>query len=247
MHHRHHRKHAHYSTILPTTEHRAVFGNELRASVLGANDGLVSNFCLMMGIAGTGVTEHAMFITGLAALAAGACSMALGEWLSVSNARELEYKLVENQHIELSQNPAMGHYKLTQIFSEKGLPIMVAKQVAAHIMQYGDAALDTLAREDLGINPKEPGGSPWTAAIFSFLSFALGAIIPVLPLSLMSGPHSISISVTASVLALAAIGVLTSRFNGHSVIFSSTRQVVFGCIAAAVTYGLGTLLGVSLS
>jgi VIT1/CCC1 family predicted Fe2+/Mn2+ transporter len=226
---------------------RSASGNDLRAAVLGANDGLASNFCLMMGVAGAGTTGHAMLLTGLAGLVAGACSMALGEWLSVSNARELAAELVSKQRDELEQAPESGRQKLATIYEAKGLPQPDAQRVAAQIMQNSPAALDTLMREGLGIDPDELGGNPWTAAGLSFALFAMGAIVPVLPLSLLSGKAAIAVSIVASGAALAVLGLLTSLFNGRSVSFSAFRQVLIGCAAAAVTYGAGAALGVSLT
>jgi VIT1/CCC1 family predicted Fe2+/Mn2+ transporter len=227
------------------TGRRGASGNDLRAAVLGANDGLASNFCLMMGVAGAGTSQHTMLLTGLAGLVAGACSMALGEWLSVSNARELATELVSKQRDELEQAPESGRQKLATIYEAKGLTHFDAQRVAAQIMQNSPAALDTLTREGLGVDPDELGGNPWTAAGLSFALFAIGAIVPVLPLSLLSGKVAIVVSVAASAAALALLGLLTSLFNGRSVSFSAFRQVLIGCAAAAVTYGAGAALGVS--
>lgn len=226
---------------------RNASGNDLRAAVLGANDGLASNFCLMMGVAGAGTTEHTMLLTGLAGLVAGACSMALGEWLSVSNARELATELVSKQRDELERAPESGRQKLTTIYEAKGLPQPDAQRVAAQIMRNSPAALDTLTREGLGIDPDELGGNPWTAAGLSFALFAVGAIVPVLPLSLLSGKAAIAVAIVASAAALAVLGLLTSLFNGRSISFSAFRQVLIGCAAATVTYGAGAALGVSLA
>jgi VIT1/CCC1 family predicted Fe2+/Mn2+ transporter len=226
---------------------RSASGNDLRAAVLGANDGLASSFCLMMGVAGAGTSQHAMLLTGLAGLVAGACSMALGEWLSVSNARELAMELVSKQREELERAPESGRQKLATIYEAKGLPHFDAQRVAAQIMQSSSTALDTLMREGLGIDPDELGGNPWTAAGLSFALFAMGAIVPVLPLSLLPGKAAIAVSIVASAAALAVLGLLTSLFNGRSVSFSAFRQVLIGCAAAAVTYGAGALLGVSLA
>jgi len=204
--------------------HRGASGNNLRAAVLGANDGLVSNFCLIMGIAGAGTANRIILLTGLAGLVAGACSMALGEWLSVTNARELAL-----------------------IYQAKGLPKADAQRMAAELMTNKQAALDTLAREELGIDPHDLGGNPLSAAAMSFALFSAGAIFPVLPFIWLHGRPAILTSIAASGAALCGVGLLTSLFNGRSPAFSALRQVVFGCAAAAVTYGIGALLGVSLS
>jgi VIT1/CCC1 family predicted Fe2+/Mn2+ transporter len=227
--------------------HRGGSGNELRASVLGANDGLVSNFCLMMGVAGAGVPSGSILLTGLAGLIAGAFSMALGEWLSVTNARELARTQIAKEREEIEQTPEAEQKELALIFQAKGLARGDAQRMAGKIMQDKEVALDTLVREELGIDPAEQGGNPWSAAGFSFALFGAGAIFPVLPFFFASGIHAIAWSIGLSALALAAIGVVTSLFSGRSAAYSAGRQVLVGCAAAAVTYGVGALLGVSLS
>lgn len=227
--------------------HRAASGNNLRAAVLGANDGLVSNFCLMMGVAGAGTAHHTVLLTGLAGLVAGACSMALGEWLSVSNARELAATQLAKEQEEIEQTPEAEQHELALIYQAKGLAKPEAQRIAAEIMRNKSAALDTLAREELGIDPAELGGNPWSAAGVSFGLFCVGAVVPVLPLVALAGRSAIVVTLLASTAALATIGALTSLFNGRSVGFSALRQVLFGVAAAALTYGVGIVLGVSLS
>jgi VIT1/CCC1 family predicted Fe2+/Mn2+ transporter len=225
----------------------AASGNNLRAAVLGANDGLVSNFCLIMGVAGAGAPSKTILLTGLAGLVAGACSMALGEWLSVTNARELAETQIGKEAQELEETPQAEQNELALIFQAKGLPREEARRVAEDLMRDKKSALDTLAREELGLDPQELGGNPWSAAGTSFLLFSAGAIFPVAPFLVTNGLGAIGASVGLSTLALALIGVATSLFNGRGAAFSGARQVVFGCAAAAVTFGVGRLLGVSLS
>ena len=227
--------------------HRAASGNNLRAAVLGANDGLVSNFCLVMGVAGAGTSNRIVLLTGLAGLIAGACSMALGEWLSVTNARELAEKQIAQEAEELEQTPLAEEHELALIFQAKGLPKDDARRVAAQIMQDKRGALDTLAREELGIDPAELGGNPWTAAATSFALFSAGAIFPVMPFLWMKGHWVIGASVVASGAVLCVMGILTSLFNGRSPVYSAARQMIFGCLAAGVTYGIGAALGTTLS
>jgi VIT1/CCC1 family predicted Fe2+/Mn2+ transporter len=227
--------------------HRGASGNNLRAAVLGANDGLVSNFCLIMGVAGAGTSDKTILLTGMAGLIAGACSMALGEWLSVTNARELARTQIGKEAEELEQTPQAEQRELALIFQAKGLPKQDAQRVAADLMRDKKGALDTLAREELGIDPAELGGNPWSAAATSFALFSCGAIFPIVPFLWLREHSAIAASVGASALALGAMGALTSLFNGRSPAFSAARQVIFGSLAAAVTYGIGRMLGVSLS
>ncbi|OGA80548.1 MAG: rubrerythrin family protein [Betaproteobacteria bacterium RIFCSPLOWO2_12_FULL_66_14] len=227
--------------------HRGGSGNELRAAVLGANDGLVSNFCLMMGVAGAGVPTGTVLLTGLAGLVAGACSMALGEWLSVTNASELARTQIDKERDELEHTPEAEQKELALIFQAKGLQRSEAQRVASEIMRDKSAALDTLVREELGIDPAELGGNPWSAAGFSFVLFALGALFPVLPFLAMNGTQAVLASIGTSALALGAVGVMSSLFSGRGIGYSALRQIVVGCAAAALTYGIGALLGVSLS
>jgi VIT1/CCC1 family predicted Fe2+/Mn2+ transporter len=225
----------------------AASGNDLRAAVLGANDGLVSNFCLIMGIAGAGTEARTILLTGFAGLAAGACSMALGEWLSVTNARELAQSQMSREAEEIEQTPEAEEKELALIYQAKGIEKADAQRMARHLMRDKGAALDTLAREELGINPEDLGGNPWSAAATSFVLFSIGALFPLLPFVWLKGVPGIALSVGLSAFALAAIGVVTSLFNGRNPAYSAARQVVIGCAAAAVTYGVGALMGVSLS
>jgi vacuolar iron transporter family protein len=227
--------------------HRGASGNNLRAAVLGANDGLVSNFCLVMGVAGAGSADKYVLLTGLAGLVAGACSMALGEWLSVTNARELASTQIAREAQELEQTPLAEQHELALIFQAKGMSKEDAQRVASDIMKDKQGALDTLVREELGIDPTELGGKAWTAAATSFALFSVGAIFPVIPFVLMRGHLAIWASALVSALVLGAMGMLTSLFNGRDPWYSALRQLVFGSLAAVVTYGIGAALGTTLS
>jgi len=227
--------------------HRGASGNNLRAAVLGANDGLVSNFCLIMGVAGAGAGNRSILLTGLAGLVAGACSMALGEWLSVTNARELARTQISKEAEEIERTPQAEQHELALIYQAKGLQKMDAERIAAELMRDKKAALDTLAREELGVDPAELDGNPLTAAGTSFALFSAGAVFPVAPFMGLQGVQAIASSIALSAAALCGIGLLTSLFNGRSARFSAARQAVFGCAAAAVTFGIGAGLGVSLS
>jgi VIT1/CCC1 family predicted Fe2+/Mn2+ transporter len=224
--------------------HRAMSGNSLRAAVLGANDGLVSNVSLVMGMTGAGASEHIVLVTGLAGLVAGACSMAMGEWLSVNSSRELYAQQIATEAAELKQMPEEELEELILIYQAKGLSEAEARTLGHRLMSNKETALDTLVREELGIDPKNLGGSPWAAAAWSFVLFAVGAVVPVLPFFFLSGVAVSYAAIAMTGLALAAIGVATSLFTGRTALFSAARQVAIGAASAAVTYGIGTLAGV---
>jgi VIT1/CCC1 family predicted Fe2+/Mn2+ transporter len=226
--------------------HRATSGNALRAAVLGANDGLLSNFSLVMGVAGAQLTGQAILITGLAGLLAGAGSMAMGEWISVQSSRELYTRQIRVEAAEIEEVPDEEEEELALIYQAKGLPEAQARAMAARIMADPATALDTLSREELGIDPQELGGSAYEAAITSFVLFAIGAIVPVAPFIFLSGWQAVVVSAVLSALALFGIGAAITLMTGRSVLFSGLRQVGIGIAAAALTYGLGTLLGVAI-
>ncbi len=226
--------------------HRAG-GNALRAAVLGANDGLVSNFSLVMGVAGAEIAGKTILLTGLAGLIAGACSMAIGEWLSVTSSRELSQRQIEVEADELAQAPEEEKEELILIYQAKGLDEAQARALADRLMANKDTALDTLAREELGVNPEELGGSPWAAAGSSFALFSAGAIFPVAPFFFLDGLGAVAASIMLSGLALMAIGAGTSLFTGRSFAYSAMRQLVGGLAAAAITYGVGRLIGVAVT
>lgn len=218
-------------------------GNALRAAVLGASDGLTSNLSLVMGVAGAEVAGHTVLLTGLAGLFAGALSMAIGELLSVQSARELYGRQIEIERQELETVPDEEREELSLIYQAKGLEVAAADRLAARIVGEKDTALDTLAREELGIDPQELGGSAWEAAIASFLLFAFGALIPVVPFIFIGGLAAVGISVGLSILGFLIIGAGISLTTGVSLLKSGPRQVVMGLIAAGITFGLGRLVG----
>jgi VIT1/CCC1 family predicted Fe2+/Mn2+ transporter len=228
--------------------HRGMGGNALRAAVLGANDGLVSNLSLVMGVAGAALSPHAILVTGLAGLLAGACSMAMGEWISVSTARESYERQIHAESVELDEVPDEEKEELVLIYQSKGLGEEQARALADTLMANRATALDTLTREELGIDPEELGGSPWTAAAASFGLFSAGAIFPVVPYAAgLTGDGAVEASLALCGLALFAIGAATTLFTGRGALVSGLRQLAFGFAAAAITFGLGKLIGVSLS
>jgi vacuolar iron transporter family protein len=224
--------------------HRGSGGNQLRAAVLGANDGLVSNLSISMGVAGASQGGHAVLIAGLAGMLAGALSMAIGEWLSVQSARELFAHQVKVEREELLQVPDEEEEELTLIYQAKGLTAEQARLMSQSIVggELG-RAVDTLAREELGIDPDELGGSAWVAAITSFFLFALGAIVPVSPFFFASGAGAVVASIIVSAAALMLVGAAITVVTGSSVLRTGGRQVLLGMFAAAVTFGLGALVG----
>lgn len=226
--------------------HRAIGGNALRAAVLGANDGLVSNLSLVMGVAGADLSAQAILITGFAGLLAGAISMALGEWLSVQSSRELYAHQVGTEAAEIRDIPEEEETELALIYQSRGLPEGEARSLARQIMSDESRALDTLAREELGIVPGELGGSAWEAAGASFLLFALGALVPVIPFLLFAGSTAVLASLAFSAVALFAVGAGITLFTARPVPASGLRQVIFGLAAAGVTYTIGRLVGVTL-
>jgi vacuolar iron transporter family protein len=226
--------------------HRGGGGNSLRAAVLGANDGLVSNLSLVMGVAGAATSAHTILITGIAGLVAGSCSMAMGEWLSVNSARELNQRQIATEAAELETSPEEEKEELVLIYQAKGLPEAQAKALAERLLSDKATALDTLAREELGIDPDSLGGSAWAAGAASFCLFAFGAIFPVAPYLVLNGWPAVAASLALSGIVLAAIGAGTSLFTGRNVVFSASRQMLIGYAAAAVTFGIGRLIGVSL-
>ncbi|HEV2978621.1 MAG TPA: VIT1/CCC1 transporter family protein [Casimicrobiaceae bacterium] len=222
-------------------------GNALRAAVLGANDGLVSNLSLVMGAAGAISSGTTILTVGLAGLIAGACSMAIGEWLSVTSSREMSQQQIDVEAEELKRAPEEEKEELILIYQAKGLEEVQARALAERLMSDKDTALDTLVREELGIDPEELGGSAWAAAGSSFLLFAVGAIFPVAPFFWLQGPVALVTSLTLSGFALALIGAGSSLFTARNVGFSSARSLLLGLAAAAITYGVGRLVGVTLT
>jgi VIT1/CCC1 family predicted Fe2+/Mn2+ transporter len=223
--------------------HRAASGNALRAAVLGANDGLLSNFSLVMGVAGAQVSADTVLVTGLAGLLAGAGSMAMGEWVSVQSARELAGHQLEIEARELEEIPDEEREELALIYEAKGLEAPQARELAARQIADRSTALDTLAREELGIDPDELGGSAAVAAGTSFVLFALGAILPVVPYFFLSGAAAVVVSAALSVIGLFTIGALITVFTGRGALFSGGRQVAIGSAAAALTYVVGLAIG----
>ncbi|MGA7097240.1 MAG: VIT1/CCC1 transporter family protein [Acidimicrobiia bacterium] len=227
--------------------HKAVGGNALRAAVLGANDGLVSNTSLVMGVAGAAFTSTAVLLSGLAGLLAGAISMALGEWLSVQSSRELHQSQIETEREEILTMPEEEAEELALIYQAKGMGREEAEKAARDVMADPDAFLDTKVREELGFDPDELGGSAWQAAIASFFLFGIGAVVPVIPFFLITGTPAVVLSLGFAAVGLFLLGAMTALVTGTGFLRTGIRSLTLGLLAAGVTYGIGTLLGVAVS
>jgi vacuolar iron transporter family protein len=222
--------------------HRAEVGGALRAVVFGVNDGLVSNFSLVMGVAGGTSDNSVVLLAGIAGLVAGAFSMASGEWISIRSQRELYENELRIEQEELRAFPEEERDELEMIYRAKGITPEAAHALVETIMNRNEVALDTLAREELGLDPQTLG-SPWVAAGSSFAAFALGAVLPVLPFLFGSGAAATIAAAALSLVALFGVGVATSIFTGRHAGRAGLRMACIGAVVAAVTYGIGTLVG----
>ena len=220
-----------------------VSGNALRAAVLGANDGLVSNLSLVMGVAGADLPGRTILITGLAGLLAGAFSMAMGEWISVQSSRELHQHQLDREADEIATDPKHERAELVTLYQRRGLTDEEARGLADRVMSDEGTALEAMAREELGFDPEELGGSATVAATASFVLFVAGAIVPVLPFAFTDGATAVTVSLVASGLALLGIGAAITLLTGRGVWRSALRQLVIGIGAAAITFGMGHLIG----
>jgi len=219
-------------------------GNALRAGVFGVNDGLVSNAALIYGVAGAAPEPSIIILTGVAGLLAGAFSMAAGEYVSVRSQREMFEYQIGLERDELEEYPAEEAAELALIYAAKGMPIDEARRVADTLMQDSERALDTLAREELGLNPDELG-SPWVAAISSFAAFTVGAALPLLPFLFGHG-EALGLSIGLTALGLFAVGASMSLFTGRHAVLSGVRMLAIGGAAGLATYFIGAWLGVTL-
>jgi len=238
---------------VPTTledvgkRHRGISGGgNLRAAVFGVNDGLVSNASLILGVAGASANNSIILLSGVAGLLAGAFSMAAGEYVSVRSQREMFEHQIGLERDELAQYPEEEAEELALIYAARGLPREDAQKLARAIIADSAQALDTLAREELGLNPEELG-SPWGVAVFSFLSFAAGALAPLLPFFALGGGAALPVSIAVTALTLFGVGAAISLFTGRSALRDGLRMLFIGAAAGALTYAMGKLLGVSLS
>lgn len=220
-------------------------GGNLRAAVFGINDGLVSNASLILGVAGANPDPKIVLLTGVAGMCAGAFAMAAGEYVSVRSQRELFEHQIGLERDELTQYPEAEAQELALIYAAKGLPLEEATRLARQIIADPEHALDTLAREELGLNPDELG-SPWGAAASSLLAFAAGALLPLAPFVLAPGARALPIAIALTALALFGVGALLSLFTGRDTLYSGARMLLLGSLAGGVTYLVGRVAGVSL-
>jgi VIT1/CCC1 family predicted Fe2+/Mn2+ transporter len=225
--------------------HRTVGGGNLRAAVFGINDGLVSNASLIMGVAGAASNNTMILTAGVAGLLAGALSMAAGEYVSMRSQRELFEYQIGLERDELEEYPVEEAEELALIYHARGVPLEKAHELANTLIRDKEHALDTLAREELGLNPDDLG-SPWGAAIYSFLAFTVGAVIPLLPFLLGVGGEAVMISAVLAGIGLFIVGASLSLFTGRGALLSGLRMVAIGGGAGVITYLIGHLLGVSL-
>jgi len=227
--------------------HRGVSsGGNLRAAVFGVNDGLVSNASLILGVAGASANNSIILLSGVAGLLAGAFSMAAGEYVSVRSQREMFEYQIGLERDELARYPQEEAGELALIYAARGLAREDALKLAQAIIADPAQALDTLAREELGLNPEDLG-SPWGVAVFSFLAFAAGALVPLLPFLVLAGSAALPISIAATALSLFTVGAVISLFTGRSVWRDGLRMLAIGTAAGGLTFAIGKLLGVSMS
>lgn len=230
--------------------HKVDKSGSVRAAVFGISDGLVSNTALVMGFAGASLAgsldNSTVLFAGLAGLLAGAFSMAAGEYVSVASQRDLFAREIEMEARELREKPEEEQKELELIYRAKGLGKEQAQQVAAQIMSDPKTALDTLAREELGLDPGELG-NPVKVAISSFLAFAIGASVAVIPYAIFSGVTAFVIAIVAALISMCIVGGLVGKFSGRGIVFSAMRQLLWGVGAAGVTYAVGALIGVNVT
>jgi VIT1/CCC1 family predicted Fe2+/Mn2+ transporter len=226
--------------------HRVGAAGALRAGVFGFNDGLVSNLSLVMGVAGGTGNSRIILLAGVAGLVAGAFSMATGEWISVQSQRELYEREIGMERDELEHFPEEEREELALIYRAKGVDREEAEALAARLMSRPDTALDTLVREELGIDPSDLV-SPWIAAGSSFVAFALGALVPVVPFIIGSGTAALATAAGLAALMLLGVGAAISVFTGRPGLRNGARMLFIGALSAGATYGVGRLIGVSVT
>jgi VIT1/CCC1 family predicted Fe2+/Mn2+ transporter len=218
----------------------------LRAAIFGVNDGLVSNFSLVLGFAGADVGGNVVMLAGIAGLISGAGSMAAGEYNSMRVQREVFQAAIDMERREIVEEPEAERQEIEVILRAQGVPRADAERIAVEVMEDPELALDLMARQELGLDPDELG-SPVGAATSSFGAFAVGALIPLLPFVLFRGMTALTVALVVCGLALFLVGALAARLSGRPSLFGGGRMVLIGAVAAAVTYGIGKLFGVAVT
>jgi vacuolar iron transporter family protein len=237
----------HLGPVGPEQDASSSKSGALRAAIFGMNDGLVSNLSLIFGVAGSGFAGRVVVIAGFAGLLAGAFSMGAGEYISMKVQREVYEQLIHKEAHEIATQPEEELRELAEIYERKGISPETAAQVATEVMEDPDVALETHAREELGIDMHEGLGSPWAAAGSSFVMFSLGAAVPLLPFLFTSGGSAIVVSAGLSAVTLFGVGGAMTILTGRGFLLSGARMLAIGAVAAAITYCVGRLLGVAVS
>lgn len=226
--------------------HSSITGGNLRAAVFGINDGLVSNTSLIMGMAGASPDVSLVLLTGVAGMLAGALSMASGEYISMRSQRELFEHQIDVERAELTLYPEEEAEELALIYVARGMDLHEARRFTRNLVKEPEKALNLLSREELGLNPDDLG-SPWAAAFFSFLAFAVGAVIPLVPfLPQLEIAHGLQLSAGLAGGSLFFTGVFLSLFTGGSAVYGGIRMLLIGAVAGVITYGIGSLFGVKV-
>jgi VIT1/CCC1 family predicted Fe2+/Mn2+ transporter len=218
----------------------------LRAAIFGANDGLVSNVALIMGVAGAGVSSKVIVLAGIAGLLAGAFSMAAGEYVSMRVQREVFERLIHLEAHEIATDPDAERDELTGLYVRKGVSPELSRRLAEEVMRDPETALETHAREELGLDPREGLGSPWAAAASSFTTFSIGAVVPLVPFLFLTGDAAVPVSAVLTLAGLFGVGAGMSFLTGRSPVWSGARMLLIGGSAALVTFLVGKLLNVTI-
>jgi VIT1/CCC1 family predicted Fe2+/Mn2+ transporter len=226
-------------------QHKNYTSGTLRAGVFGVNDGLVSNTCLVMGVAGAGVGPSQILLTGVAGLLAGAFSMGAGEFISMLSQREMFEHQIAQERAEIEAYPDQEAEEIALIYEARGIPLEEARDMAKRLVANPEKALDLITREELGLNPEELG-SPIGAAISSFLTFCVGACVPLIPFLLGYTTDGIWIAAILAGIALFGVGTALSLFSGKNALLGGARMLAVGSVAAGATYSIGTLFGASI-
>jgi len=232
--------------VKPESHHRDIQGRAARAAVFGVSDGLVSNVALILGMAGAAPRGTAVLLAGLAGLIGGSVSMASGEYISMKVQRELFERELDMERRELGRRPHVEQVELSLIYQARGMDPDLSRQLAAEMMRDPDLALQTHAREELGIDP-DALGSPWIAALSSFVTFAAGALVPLSPWFFARGDAAIITSIVVAVVAAVVVGWVIGRFTGRARWRSAVRQLLFAAVPAALTFGIGSAVGATVS